>query len=151
MSFVGRFICIEKFNPCMSCCPLNQRFPLFGLSTDGGFTAILMHTQALAHYYYMYMYMYCIMLAYCRYVHSTCFMVSLRTFVRGALNLTHILEDAPVHLLVCSPEEVGYICQSCNTKHFNQVQPAESANRYLRTGKTIHTDVIGNVPLILIR
>ena len=24
--FVGRFICIEKFNPCMSCCPLNKVF-----------------------------------------------------------------------------------------------------------------------------
>ena len=36
--FVGRFICIEKFNSCMSCCPLNGRCPLFRLSTNGGFT-----------------------------------------------------------------------------------------------------------------
>ena len=38
MSFVGRFICIEKFNLCLSCCPLKRRHPLFGLSTNGGFT-----------------------------------------------------------------------------------------------------------------
>ena len=40
MSFVGRFICIEKFNPCMSCCPLN-RCPLFRLSTNEGFTVVV--------------------------------------------------------------------------------------------------------------
>ena len=40
MSFVGRFICIEKFNLCMSCCPLNRS--LFGLqSTNGGFTVVV--------------------------------------------------------------------------------------------------------------
>ena len=39
MSFVGKFIYIEKLNPCMSCCPLNL-CPLFRLSTNGGFYCI---------------------------------------------------------------------------------------------------------------
>ena len=39
--FVGRFICIEKFNPCISCCSLNRRWPLFGLSTNNRFYCIV--------------------------------------------------------------------------------------------------------------
>ena len=38
MSFVGRFICIEKFNLCMLCCPLNS---YSRLSTNGGFTVVV--------------------------------------------------------------------------------------------------------------
>ena len=37
------FGCIEKFNPFMSCCPLNGRCSLFGLSTNGGFTESYFH------------------------------------------------------------------------------------------------------------
>ena len=50
------------------------------------------------------------------------------------------------------PEEVGHIIscmalrQSCNTWPLQSpVQLAESADHYLRTTKTIHTDVIKNV------
>ena len=39
LSFVGRFICIETCNLCMSCL-IDWRCPLFGLSTNGGFTVL---------------------------------------------------------------------------------------------------------------
>ena len=35
--------------------------------------------------------------------------------------------------------------------HFNPVQPAESADHNLRTSKTIRTDVIRNVRLVIIQ
>ena len=48
MPFVGRLICVEKFDPCMSCCPLNGGCPLFRLSTNGGFT-VTTHLQISEH------------------------------------------------------------------------------------------------------